>query len=163
MTDAQATQQAIERLAEADQETGLQVAAYLHGELVVSACAGLADPASGRPIDARTLFNSSSAGKGLTSTVAHVLAEQRLPDYDTPIAWYWPQFGTHGQQQITVAHVLSRRAGVPQAPAGITPPSWPTGTRCAAGSPTCGRCGRRDARWRPSPAAGTASSCRWPT
>jgi CubicO group peptidase (beta-lactamase class C family) len=56
-------QQAIDALVGDGRETGVQVAAYLHGELVVDATAGLADPVTGRPVDGRTLFNSWSTGK----------------------------------------------------------------------------------------------------
>ena len=38
------------------QQLGLQVAAYLRGELVVDAWAGVADRATGRPVDGDTLF-----------------------------------------------------------------------------------------------------------
>ena len=37
-------------------ETGLQVAAIHQGEVVVDTFAGIADPATGRPVDANTLF-----------------------------------------------------------------------------------------------------------
>lgn len=111
----------IGRLVDRGQETGLQVAAYRRGELVVDASAGVADPDSGRPVDRRTLFNSWSAGKSMTSTVIHVLADRGLLDYDVPVAEYWPQFAARGKHRVTVAHVLTHCAGVPQAPPGITP------------------------------------------
>ena len=44
-------------------EIGVQVAAYLHGELVIDAWGGIADPASGRPVDGDTLFNVFSVAK----------------------------------------------------------------------------------------------------
>jgi CubicO group peptidase (beta-lactamase class C family) len=120
--DAQAlAQKTIDDLVDSGRETGLQVAAYLDGEPVVNACAGLADARTGVPVDERTLFNSWSTGKGTTSTVVHVLAERGLLDYDTPVAEYWPEFGAHGKAGITLAHVLTHSAGVPQAPPGITP------------------------------------------
>ena len=112
MTDAQAvTQQTIDSLSASGQEAGLQVAAYLQGEPVVNACAGLADAVTGRPVEEQTLFNSWSTGKGSTSTVVHVLAERGLLDYDTPIADYWPEFRAHGKQTVTLAHVLTHSAG----------------------------------------------------
>ena len=58
--DAQAAaQQLIDNLIESGQEAGIQVAAYLRGEQVVSASAGLADgdpDVGARPVDERTLF-----------------------------------------------------------------------------------------------------------
>ncbi|MEU6999325.1 serine hydrolase domain-containing protein [Nonomuraea sp. NPDC046570] len=110
----------IDQLVESGRETGVQVAAYLDGELIVDAWAGVADPASGRPVDGDTLFHGFSTGKGVTATVAHVLAERGLIDYDTPIAHYWPEFGAHGKERATVRHALTHSAGVPQLPADIT-------------------------------------------
>lgn len=42
-------QRAIDELVASGRELGVQVAAYVRGELVVDACAGVADPGSGRP------------------------------------------------------------------------------------------------------------------
>ena len=120
MTDAQkATEQYLQGLVASGQETAVQVAAYLRGEQVVSACAGWADATTRRPVDERTLFNCWSAGKGSTSTVVHVLTEDGLIDYDAPIAQYWPGFGAHGKHGITIEHMLTHSAGIPQAPAGL--------------------------------------------
>ncbi|MCC7352155.1 MAG: beta-lactamase family protein [Anaerolineae bacterium] len=97
-------------------ERGLQVAAYLNGELVVDAWAGLADAATGRPVDGDTLFTVFSTTKGITATVIHLLADRGLLDYDTPIAEYWPEFGAHGKERITVRQALTHTAGIPQMP-----------------------------------------------
>ena len=58
-------------------EQGLQVAAYLDGELVVDVWAGVADATTGRLVDGETLFPVHSATKGITATVIHLLAERR--------------------------------------------------------------------------------------
>jgi CubicO group peptidase (beta-lactamase class C family) len=136
-TDVQARVGAIlQRLVESGAETGLQVAAYLNGELIVDACAGVADPSDGRPIRPDTLIHSFSTGKGFTSTLVHVLAERGLIDYDTPIAHYWPEFGAHGKERATVRHALTHATGVPQLPADITPAElcdWDTMCTIVAG------------------------------
>jgi CubicO group peptidase (beta-lactamase class C family) len=44
----QQVQQAIDQLVESGAERGLQVAVYRHGQQVVDAVAGVADPATGR-------------------------------------------------------------------------------------------------------------------
>ena len=78
-------QEAIDQLIESGAERGLQVAVYDQGELVVDTVAGVAaDPATGRPVTSDTLFFSYSIGKGVASTVVHVLAERGVLDYDTP-------------------------------------------------------------------------------
>jgi CubicO group peptidase (beta-lactamase class C family) len=100
----------IDELVGSGAERGVQVAVYHRGEQVVDAVAGVADPASGRPVDAGTVFYNYSIGKGATSTVAHLLAERGLFGYDTPVAELWPEFAAHGKQ--AVSHT-ARGAGHP--------------------------------------------------
>lgn len=105
------------------EEVGVQVAAYLHGELVVDAWAGLADPGTARNVDGDTLFNVYSVTKGVAATALHVQAERGLVDYDSPVARYWPEYGANGKEAVTVRDALSHRTGAPQMPAGATPDS----------------------------------------
>ena len=114
-------QEAIDRLVESGVERGLQVAVYRHGHLVVDAVAGVADPATGRLVTSNTPFYVYSTGKSATATVAHMLAERGLFDYDTPIVALWPEFGAHGKEKATVRHALTHTVGVPGLPADITP------------------------------------------
>jgi CubicO group peptidase (beta-lactamase class C family) len=121
MTDIQQqVQQAIDRLVESGAERGLQVAVYRNGEQVVDAVAGIADPATGRPVTSETPFFSYSIGKGVAATVVHVLAERGVLDYDTRIVELWPEFGAHGKESATVRHALSQSVGVPGLPTGLT-------------------------------------------
>jgi CubicO group peptidase (beta-lactamase class C family) len=113
-------QDTIDRLVESGAERGLQVAVYRHGDLMVDAVAGVADPATGRPVTSDTPFFSYSIGKGVASTVVHVLAERGVLSYDTRIVELWPEFGAHGKQAATVRHALSQSAGVPGLPRGLT-------------------------------------------
>jgi CubicO group peptidase (beta-lactamase class C family) len=122
MSDVQQrVQDAIDQLVASGGETGIQVAAYQRGELVVDAVAGVADPATGRQVTADTPFFSASTGKGMTSTAAHVLVERGVFSYDTPIVELWPEFGAHGKQGATVRHALTHTVGVPGVPADTTP------------------------------------------
>jgi len=102
-------------------ETGLQVAAYHRGRLVIDISAGVADPATGRPVRPDTLFNVYSVTKAVTATALHIQAERGLVDYDAPIARYWPEFAANGKAAATVRHALTHRAGVPLMPEGVTP------------------------------------------
>jgi CubicO group peptidase (beta-lactamase class C family) len=56
-------------------ETGVQVAAFLDGELVVDAWSGLADPSTGAKVDGDTLFNVFSVTKAIAATALHLQAE----------------------------------------------------------------------------------------
>src|SRR4051812_48015226 len=88
-------------------EVGLQVAAYHHGKLVVDAWGGMADKATGRKVDGRTLFCPFSVTKAVTATALHIQAERGLVDYAAPIAKYWPEFGVHGKDKATVYDALT--------------------------------------------------------
>ncbi|NEA22407.1 serine hydrolase domain-containing protein [Actinomadura bangladeshensis] len=130
-------------------EVGLQIAAYLHGELIVDVHAGRADASTGRPVDDRTLF--PAGGANLVSTIVHVLAERGLIEYGVPVAAYWPEFGAHGKTDITVAHVLTHSAGVPQAPDGFCPDDL------ADWDGTCARIADLRPLWRAGAATGQHS------
>src|SRR5918995_6571106 len=117
----QQVQEAVDRLVEPGAERALQVAVYRHGEPVVDASSNNADPATGRPVTSDTPFYAYSTGKGVTATVAHVLAERAAFGYDTPIVELWPEFGAHGKETATVEHVLTHSVGVPGIPADTTP------------------------------------------
>ncbi|MEO8608213.1 MAG: serine hydrolase domain-containing protein [Chloroflexota bacterium] len=120
-TDAQTRVQAfLDELIQTKQETGLQVAAYLDGKLVIDAWAGMADPQKNIPVREDTLFVSFSCSKGVTSTLIHLLAEQGKLNYDTSVDHYWPGFGVNGKAGITIRHVMAHQAGIPQTPKRIT-------------------------------------------
>lgn len=57
-----------------------------------------------------------SAAKGITTTVFHLLAEQRVIDLDDPVCKYLPSYTSHGKDRTTIRHVLTHRAGVPFMP-----------------------------------------------
>src|SRR5258708_7004505 len=111
----------LQDLVDGGQEIGLQVAAYVDGELVVDTWAGVADGDTGRLVDGETLFSSWSTTKGFVATCVHILAERGVIDYDTPIARYWPEFAAHGKGRTTVRHALTHAVGVPQLPPQTTP------------------------------------------
>ena len=104
-------------------EVGVQVAASLHGERIVDAWAGTADPASGQSVDGDTLFNVFSVTKAVAATALHLQAERGLVDYDAPVARYWPEYAANGKESVTVRDALSHRTGTPQMPPGATPES----------------------------------------
>lgn len=99
-------------------EIGVQLCAWHRGELIVDAWAGNRAE-GGAPVDGDTVFNIFSVGKGPVAACAHIQADRGLVDYDSPIATWWPEFGTHGKEAVTLRHILSHRSGVPQMPAGV--------------------------------------------
>lgn len=121
MTDVQRkVQKAIDELVASGAERGLQVAAYKDGWPVVDACAGVADPATGRKVASDTPFYAYSVGKAAASTIVHRLVERGTLGYDTRVCELWPEFAAHGKDRVTVRQVLNHTAGVPAIPPDTT-------------------------------------------
>jgi CubicO group peptidase (beta-lactamase class C family) len=66
-----------------------------------------------QPVHYDTPFCLFSASKALTATVIHELDERGLIRMDDPIAEFIPEFGANGKKWVTVRHVLTHRAGIP--------------------------------------------------
>ncbi|MYQ41171.1 serine hydrolase [Streptomyces sp. SID4921] len=123
----------LDELVGAGAETGLQVAVHHQGVQVVDAVAGVADRATGRRVGPDTLFFSFSAGKVMTSLIAHLLVRNGFVGYDTPVTDVWPEFGAHGKATATLRHVLTHSVGVPAMPRDIAPADLPDWSRvCTA-------------------------------
>src|SRR5205823_7554561 len=63
-----------------------------------------------------TPFCIFSASKAITAMVVHLLDQRGLIHIDDRVCEYIPEFAKHGKDAITIAHVLSHRAGVPNIP-----------------------------------------------
>jgi CubicO group peptidase (beta-lactamase class C family) len=63
-----------------------------------------------------TPFCTFSASKAVTATVIHALAERGVIGLDDRVTDYLPEFAGGGRDEITIGHVLSHRAGIPQLP-----------------------------------------------
>ncbi|WP_163509394.1 serine hydrolase domain-containing protein [Fodinicola acaciae] len=74
-----------------------QLAVYRHGQPVVDLWTH----------DGDSLTVLMSATKGLTATLAHLLAERGQLRIDAPVSTYWPEFSP----DVTVAQLLSHTAG----------------------------------------------------
>ena len=107
-------------------ETGLQLGASLARadgadvavDVLVDVAAGVADPATGAPVTSGSLFPVFSATKGVVAAAAvAALADGSVPDLDVPLVDVWPELGRRG---VTLRHLLTHTAGVPQMPPGTT-------------------------------------------
>jgi CubicO group peptidase (beta-lactamase class C family) len=67
-----------------------------------------------------SLFWIFSASKPYVTLLIHLLAERGRVSLDDPVATWWPQFGRHGKDGITIRHVLQHRTGLlgPRVPLG---------------------------------------------
>lgn len=61
-------------------------------------------------------FVLASASKALTAMVIHLLDDRGLLHVDDRVCDYIPEFAANGKHTITLNHVLSHRAGVPNLP-----------------------------------------------
>jgi CubicO group peptidase (beta-lactamase class C family) len=133
-------------------ETGLQVSAYIGGRCVVDAAAGWANPERDVPLGTGHLFPVFSVTKGVVAAAVLHYAADGIVDLDRPIVAYWPEFGraagADGKDAITLRHVLTHSAGLPQMPEGTTPAQmadWEWMTAALGAEPLL---------WKPGEAAG---------
>jgi len=75
------------------------------------------DDAARVPATPETPFVIFSASKAMTGVVAHLLDERGLLHIDDRVCEYIPEYAAHGKEAITIEHLLSHRAGVPNLPA----------------------------------------------
>ena len=89
---------------------GATLVVYFQGQKVVDIFTGKKSQEQDWQSD--TLAMCYSTGKGVLSTLAHILVSEGLLDYDQPIAHYWPEFSQNGKANITLRHVLSHQSGL---------------------------------------------------
>ena len=102
----------------------MQVCVRREGEIVLDRAIGHArgngpddDRESERVLaTTETPFGVYSASKAVTAFLVHRLIEKGLISLDEPVATYIPGYDAKGKGGITVGHVLSHRAGVPNLP-----------------------------------------------
>jgi CubicO group peptidase (beta-lactamase class C family) len=94
-------------------ELGASVCVWLEGHEVLSLGAGWKDRQQTEPWDERTMVLVWSATKGpAAACVLHACQEHGI-DPTTPVAAVWPEFAQAGKEQVTIAELLSHRAGLP--------------------------------------------------
>jgi len=115
---------AVERLYRSGIHPAIQLCVRRRGRVLIDRAIGHArgngpgDP-DGAPKElARpdTPFNIFSASKAVTAMVIHWLDQRNLLRLDDPVCEYLPEFARHGKQGITIRHVLTHRAGIPNLP-----------------------------------------------
>ncbi len=75
------------------------------------------------PMTVATIFDIASLTKVVATTTAIMqLVEQQQIDLDSPVATYWPAFGSNGKDDITIRQLLTHYSGLPQALPAV--PRW---------------------------------------
>ena len=90
---------------------GAAVCVYHRGECVVDLWGGAKDSA-GTPWTRDTMAPSFSTGKGVASTLLHIMVDRGLLSYEDRVAKHWPEFGQAGKEKITVRQVLAHQSGL---------------------------------------------------
>jgi CubicO group peptidase (beta-lactamase class C family) len=115
---------AVERLYQTGIHPAIQLCVRRQGRLLLDRAIGHA--AGNGPADAPdtpkvictpdTPFNMFSAAKAVTAMLIHLLDQRNALRLDDPVCVYIPEFAAHGKHGITIRHLLSHRAGMPNLP-----------------------------------------------
>lgn len=123
-----------------DQDYSAQLSVYHQGTKVV-------DLRGGPGFAPGDITGTYSCSKGAAAMVIALLVQDNLLDLDRTVASYWPEFGVHGKDLLTVRQALSHQAGLPGAAGGFALADFTTpeaARRLAATAPL----------WRPGTAFG---------
>ncbi|USQ81280.1 beta-lactamase family protein [Ornithinimicrobium faecis] len=138
-----------------DPQGGAGLCVLVDGVEVLHETWGLADAETGTDYTGDTLQIVQSMGKGVIGAAAALLMGRGELDPDERVAAYWPEFGTAGKEDITVAQLLSHQSGLVHLddtmPFELTtdrdrlcaalvaqPPAWEPGTRVGYSPQTFG-------------------------
>lgn len=91
---------------------GAALSLWQHGREILHCCAGMADPTTQRPWTPDTLVPVWSASKGPAVLCVLMALKQAGIGLETAVAEVWPEFAQQGKGRITLAHLLSHRAGL---------------------------------------------------
>ena len=94
------------------EEHGAGVAVYHRGVCVVDIVGGWRDRNHTEPYGEDALQVVFSTTKGITSVAVAMCVERGLLNYAEKVSTYWPEFAAEGKGDVTVAQLLSHRAGL---------------------------------------------------
>ncbi len=97
---------------DADPGYSAQLAVYLDGTKVI-------DLNGGPDVAADSVTGVFSCSKGVSALAFGLLVQDGLIDLDAAVARYWPEFGRHGKDVLTVRRLLSHQGGLVGFPGGI--------------------------------------------
>ncbi len=105
---------AFHRNLDSGEDLGASFCVTVEGETVVDLWGGWRDAERTRPWAADTIVNVFSVTKTMTALTALLLADRGDLDLGAPVARYWPEFAAEGKDRVTVGHLLSHSAGLPE-------------------------------------------------
>lgn len=93
-------------------DRGAGISVWHRGKCVVDLMGGYRDKNGETAYGPDTLQLVFSTSKGVTALCVAMCVERGLLDYSEKVSRYWPEFAAHGKQDITVAQLMSHRAGL---------------------------------------------------
>jgi CubicO group peptidase (beta-lactamase class C family) len=93
-------------------ELGAACCIYYRGEKVVDLWGGVRNKLTAEPWEEDTMACVFSTTKGLAGLALALAHSRALFDYDDRISRYWPEFGQHGKDRITIRQLLAHQAGL---------------------------------------------------
>lgn len=109
----------LDRLMAAMIDEGLHPGAQLtviRGDETIYAWHGGRIDEGGQAVTADTLYQIRSVTKALTTVVMLHLYDRGMYQFEDRIADHWPEFAANGKERITIAHIMSHSAGIPDGP-----------------------------------------------
>ncbi|MFC4372588.1 serine hydrolase domain-containing protein [Nocardia halotolerans] len=93
-------------------EIGAAVAVFAGDEPLVDLWAGHRDRRREVGWERDTIVPVFSSSKGMSAFTIATAVSRGLLDYEAPVAKYWPEFGAHGKERITVRQLIDHQAGL---------------------------------------------------
>ncbi|MGD2101970.1 MAG: serine hydrolase domain-containing protein [Acidimicrobiia bacterium] len=101
-------------------DLGSGCSVFVDDRVVFDVWGGVADRRTGSLWQSETTAVIFSCTKGILAVCVYLLAQEGLVDLDAPVTRYWPDFGQHGKDRITVRDAMSHRSGLPVLDADLT-------------------------------------------
>uniref|UniRef100_A0A915A7Y9 Beta-lactamase-related domain-containing protein n=1 Tax=Parascaris univalens TaxID=6257 RepID=A0A915A7Y9_PARUN len=127
---------------------GIALAAYHNDEIIVDLWGGYADRSADRLWEHDTMTVTFSTTKAIAALIVAIFVSRQQLHYDDLVIKYWPEFGQHGKQNVTIQWILEHKVGLLRFEKEIelekandhvyishlieeSKPLWPPGTQCA--------------------------------
>ena len=102
-----------------------QMVVLLDGKVLFDRAAGTFRGEGKKRVTQETPFYCFSVTKAFTAMCVHKLIEEGKISLDAPVAEYWPAFGKHGKDTVTVHQAFVHMAGIPMVGFYRQIPLWP--------------------------------------
>ncbi|VDM42280.1 unnamed protein product [Toxocara canis] len=91
---------------------GIAMAAYHNGELIADLWGGYADRSAVRIWERDTMTVTFSTTKAIAALIVAIFVSRGHLHYDDLVTKYWPEFGQHHKENVTVQWVLEHKTGL---------------------------------------------------